>query len=302
MTSKFSKRPAMSNTMGRSLLMPSGPWSHRTVNAAGVNFHVAIHGPEDGTPVLLLHSFPRTWLSWKHTLVSLGDANWRAIAMDLRGFGNSDLQPHGQDPLRMSADISAVISALGYTNAHVIGAGLGGILGWILASTTPKRVRSLMSVCSPHPLCATTLNHPPAVMKLLALTRAPYLNRALLKSGRLIDMGAQTLCAPGSHFPLDPYHYAFSRPFAAETALEATIRAHALTHKTRSRIDTTIDRPVSTVMAREDPLHTRAAYLRDQQWVQDPIQTFEVPGGHYATEEAPAEVTKAVFKHLEPYA
>lgn len=145
----------MSNTMGRSLLMPSGPWSHRTVNAAGVNFHVAIHGPEDGTPVLLLHSFPRTWLSWKHTLVSLGDANWRAIAMDLRGFGNSDLQPHGQDPLRMSADISAVISALGYTNAHVIGAGLGEFSA---GSSRPPRPNACAPSC---PCVAPTRCAPP---------------------------------------------------------------------------------------------------------------------------------------------
>ncbi len=72
-----------------------GPWTHRTIAARGARFHIAEAG--DGPLVLLLHGFPQFWWTWRHQLPALADAGYRAVAMDLRGFGGSDHTPRGYD-------------------------------------------------------------------------------------------------------------------------------------------------------------------------------------------------------------
>ena len=43
-----------------------GPWSHRSVSANGIRFHVAEAG--EGPLVLLLHGFPEFWWTWRNQL------------------------------------------------------------------------------------------------------------------------------------------------------------------------------------------------------------------------------------------
>lgn len=308
MSSRFSKRPAVSNTAGRSLLLPDGPWEHLTVNAAGVDFHLATAGPADGAPIILLHAYPRTWYAWHRVLPALAEAGYRAFAMDLRGFGNSDLQPYGQDPLRMSADVAAVISSLGYASAHVAGAGLGGTLGWILAAAHPETVDSLTTLAAPHPLSihGTWPSPTSRAGRAVARTRMPWYNIRALRSGTLIELTTAAWSAPSNVDKVARNHrvysYAFSRPYAARLALEATIRANALTAKTRKRIDTLIQLPVTTIIGQEDPLRPPSAFMRDQQWVHPPITSFLVKDcGHFLTEENPQAVTQFIIAHLSTH-
>ena len=51
-----------------------------------------------GAPVVLCHGFPELWYSWRHQLGALGDAGYRAIAPDLRGYGGSSAPHRGRPP------------------------------------------------------------------------------------------------------------------------------------------------------------------------------------------------------------
>ena len=113
----------------------SGPWTHRSVSANGTRFHVASSG--DGPLVLLLHGFPEFWWTWRHQLVSLSAAGYRVVAADLRGYGGSDKPPRGYDLVTAAADAAGLIRALGEANAIVAGRGLGGLIAWTLARTSP---------------------------------------------------------------------------------------------------------------------------------------------------------------------
>ena len=70
-----------------------GPWTHRSVSANGTRFHIAEAG--DGPLVVLLHGFPDFWWTWRHQLAWLPEAGFRAVAVDLRGYGGSDKPPRG---------------------------------------------------------------------------------------------------------------------------------------------------------------------------------------------------------------
>ena len=80
----------------------------RRIESDGVGLHVELEGPEDGTPVLLLHgvgSSGRTW-EWLPGELTRGR---RIVRVDLRGHGRSDHAPGSYRLPRYGADVVAVL-------------------------------------------------------------------------------------------------------------------------------------------------------------------------------------------------
>lgn len=125
---------------------------HRFVDSGGVRIHVVEEGPEEGKPVLFLHGFPEFWWSWRHQMRALAHASYRAVAMDLRGFGDSDRPTDvGAYALPNSfADVGAVIESLG-ARVTLVSHDWGGALGWSYAAFAPERVDRLVVMNAPHP-------------------------------------------------------------------------------------------------------------------------------------------------------
>jgi pimeloyl-ACP methyl ester carboxylesterase len=145
-----------------SAVLVDGPWTHREISANGIRFHVAEAGA--GPLVLLLHGFPQFWWAWRHQLVALSEAGFRAVAPDLRGYGASDKPPRGYDAYTLSADVTGLIRALGETQAVLVGHGWGGVLAMAVARLHPDAVRRLALVGTAHPLAlrAAALRSPAA--------------------------------------------------------------------------------------------------------------------------------------------
>src|SRR3954465_12335229 len=76
-----------------SVVLVEGPWTHRMVRANGIALPVAEIGA--GPLVLLLHGFPQFWWAWHRQMVDLADAGYRAVAVDLRGYGGRGKAPPG---------------------------------------------------------------------------------------------------------------------------------------------------------------------------------------------------------------
>jgi pimeloyl-ACP methyl ester carboxylesterase len=133
-----------------SVVLIDGPWTHRIVRANGIAVHVAEVGT--GPLVLLLHGFPQFWWGWRHQLVDLADAGYRAVAVDLRGYGASDKPPRGYDAPTLAADMAALVTSLGETDAMVVGNDVGGTLAWTMAARHPRVVRSVAVLGAAHPL------------------------------------------------------------------------------------------------------------------------------------------------------
>jgi pimeloyl-ACP methyl ester carboxylesterase len=102
--------------------------------------------------ILMLHGFPEYWGAWQHQLGVLAGAGFRAVAVDLRGYGASDKPPRGYDGYTLAADVAGLIRALGERDATLVGTGLGGLLAWSVASLHPAVVRRLVAISAPHPL------------------------------------------------------------------------------------------------------------------------------------------------------
>ena len=141
---------ASSRSPDSSSVLIEGPWTHRMVRGNGIAMHVAELGT--GPCVLLLHGFPQFWWTWRQQLVDLADAGFRAVAVDLRGYGASDKPPRGYDAPTLAADMAALVSSLGESNAMVVGNDVGGLLAWTMAANHPRVVRSLVLLGAAHPL------------------------------------------------------------------------------------------------------------------------------------------------------
>ena len=65
---------------------------HQVVDARGTRIHCVEEG--SGPMVLLVHGFPESWFSWRHQLPAIAEAGFRAVAIDVRGYGRSP--PHSR--------------------------------------------------------------------------------------------------------------------------------------------------------------------------------------------------------------
>ena len=140
----------MSALVDESCVLVDGPWTHRFVSANGSRFHVVEAGT--GPLVLFLHGFPEFWWAWHQVLPEVADAGFRAVAVDMRGYGASDKPPRGYDGYTMAADVTGLIRALGERSAVIVGAGFGGMIGWTAAAFHPRMVRRLVVMGAAHPL------------------------------------------------------------------------------------------------------------------------------------------------------
>jgi pimeloyl-ACP methyl ester carboxylesterase len=61
--------------------------THRSVDVPGGRIHLVEQG--EGPLVLLVHGFPESWYSWRHQLPAIAAAGFRAVAIDVRGYGRS---------------------------------------------------------------------------------------------------------------------------------------------------------------------------------------------------------------------
>jgi pimeloyl-ACP methyl ester carboxylesterase len=124
------------------------------VQANGFTFTVRTAGPADGRPVLLLHGFPQTSWCWQAQLEALGQAGYRAIAPDQRGYSAGarplDLGKYGSTHL--VADVLGLADALGIARFDLVGHDWGGMISWLIAARHGDRIRSLSVVSTPHPL------------------------------------------------------------------------------------------------------------------------------------------------------
>ena len=133
-----------------STLRLPGPWIHRDVSANGIRLHVAELG--SGPLVVLLHGFGEFWWTWHHQLTALADAGYRAVAVDLRGCGDSDKPPRGYDAWTLGGDVAGLIRSLGARKAHLAGHAWGGMLALTAASLHPRVVESVSVLAGAHPL------------------------------------------------------------------------------------------------------------------------------------------------------
>jgi len=125
--------------------MPPRPASY--VGRNGVGIVADAYGDPQAPAVVLLHGGGQTRHAWGSTARALGAAGWHAIALDLRGHGDSDWDPRGDYSLDAFVDdLLAVVAALGRPPV-LVGASLGGLASLLAAGEiAPRSFRAVVVV------------------------------------------------------------------------------------------------------------------------------------------------------------
>ena len=124
--------------------------THEYVNAGGLRTHVALAGPADAPPILLVHGWPQNWWAWRRIIPALARGH-RVIAPDLRGHGWTEAPPSGYDKAQLAADLIAVLDALEIERTTWVGHDWGGWTGFLAALRAPERIERMLALCIPHP-------------------------------------------------------------------------------------------------------------------------------------------------------
>lgn len=118
------------------------------VPANGVTLHVTESGT--GSPILLVHGWMGSAYHWRHVMPLLSDRH-RVVALDVRGYGDSDKPYSGYDGETISEDLLQLCSAIGLDRPIVVGHDMGALPALLLAAKHPEMVRGLVYVDEPLP-------------------------------------------------------------------------------------------------------------------------------------------------------
>jgi pimeloyl-ACP methyl ester carboxylesterase len=136
---------------------------HEYVDVGGLRTHVAVAGPDDAPPVLLVHGWPQNWWSWRHVIPRLAE-RFRVIAPDLRGHGWTEAPAGGYKKEQLASDILGVLDALAIGRATWIGHDWGGWTGFLAALRSPERIERMLALCIPHPWVKPDLRRLPVLL------------------------------------------------------------------------------------------------------------------------------------------
>ncbi len=122
------------------------------VAVGDLSFDVRTIGPDDGDPVILLHGFPETSLSWSAVAPRLAGAGFRVYAPDQRGY-SPQARPAAVGDYTMehlAGDVLGLADALGVDRFHLLGHDWGAAVGWFVAAHHGDRLRTFTAVSVPH--------------------------------------------------------------------------------------------------------------------------------------------------------
>lgn len=114
---------------------------HGRPNVNGVNIHYAMGGA--GEPVFLIHGVPKTMYFWRK-VIPLLTPHYTVVAVDCRGYGDSERPYVGYDTQTMAQDIVELADFLHFERFRVVGEDWGAAVGYAVAAFHRDRVVQLV--------------------------------------------------------------------------------------------------------------------------------------------------------------
>ena len=109
----------------------------------GVTIVADAYGDPADVPVLMLHGGAQSRSAWRGAARQLATRGYHALAIDMRGHGDSDWASDGDYAFaRYADDLVAIICELGRP-AVLVGASHGGLSALVAAAAHPEAVRAL---------------------------------------------------------------------------------------------------------------------------------------------------------------
>ena len=115
----------------------------------------------EGPLVLLVHGFPELAISWRAQIDALAAAGYRAVAPDMRGYGEAMKPQRTEDHtiLHLVGDMVDLVRALGERSCVVVGHDWGASVAWHCVLMRPDMFTAVAGLSVPfQPRRATAVN------------------------------------------------------------------------------------------------------------------------------------------------
>lgn len=128
---------------------PAPAWPevrYRTVKVDGLDIFYREAGPKDAPAILLLHGFPTSSHMFRNLIPRLA-GQYRVIAPDYPGYGNSSMPPHTEFEYsfdNLAKVIDGFTKQVGLETFAVYLQDYGAPIGFRIASTQPERITGLI--------------------------------------------------------------------------------------------------------------------------------------------------------------
>lgn len=263
--------------------------------------------------ILLVHGYTGMWWTMRKLLEPLAAAGFHAVAVDLRGHGDSDKPPRGYDPQTLAADVTNLIRALGHSEAILVGHGAGGYVCWTAAYRRPRSVRAVATMSSPHPLAMREQSLRPGRQAQALLPSLGFAQLPRLPERRLLDddgahiatmltklSGATWRDSTDFDESVRMLRQAIQIPKVAHLSLEvrrwmvrSQLRPDGVAY--RRSVSPTLEHEVLALGGSDDPLVLPATIARSVRYAPK-LQLDSLRGvGHYVPMEAAVEVAQRII-------
>jgi len=283
-------------------------WQHRNVEANGIRIHLVEEG--QGFPVILCHGFPELWYSWRYQIPALAASGFRAIAPDLRGYGETDKpsEIEAYDIHHLVADMSGLLDALGLEKAVIVGHDWGGVIAWQMAVAQPERVERVVSLNVPYlgraglPPTEVIKNYPDGRFKYVLFLQEPGRAEAVWGSDLEMSIGqiVRSVAARPDFLPTEEllvYVEAFRKG-----GLSGPINYYRNIDRNWETTTHLADKPVLCralmIMAEKDPILSPDLAEGMERWVPNLKKALIKDCGHWTQQEKPEEVNTLLIDFL----
>src|SRR5271168_1175671 len=119
------------------------------IAANGIQIHVEEQGSGD-LSLVFLHYWGGSSRTWRRVIAAL-PKSYRTVAIDHRGWGESDAPASGYGFADLAADAQGVIEALDLKRYILVGHSMGGKVAQLMASRRPRGLAGLVLVAPSPP-------------------------------------------------------------------------------------------------------------------------------------------------------
>jgi pimeloyl-ACP methyl ester carboxylesterase len=267
--------------------------------------HVAVGGA--GPPVLLLHGFPQTHLTWRHVAPVLARSR-TVVCPDLPGYGSS-AAPAAQDKRTTAATMVSLMRELGHDRFAVVGHDRGALVAFRLALDHPAvvdRVGMIDVIPAADMWAALSGVGGVFASHLYFLAQQSDLPERMIAAdpdtffGHFLDAWVSD---PGTIPPgvRAEYLAAARRPEVIHAICE-DYRASAFADPAHDEADRAAGRRIEApaLAVWQDPGDVELPFDPHAVWAgwAPDLRTLVLPGGHFLPEVRPAKVTAAIEELL----
>jgi pimeloyl-ACP methyl ester carboxylesterase len=249
-----------------------------------------------GEPVVFLHGLPESWYSWHYQLESL-QSGYRVIAVDLKGYGQSDKSDGDYHPENVADELLALLDEIDIKRFNLVTHDWGSMVGDYLAGNHPDRVIRYVRMQAPL-LKTDPKNHPQFVL----FQNQELASRLMSYAEAFVTgvYGSRTV-QPIQEEDMARIVEEFSRDGVAE-AVPRYFRdffASPPGSEERQSLFSAMDLPVLLLQADSDPAQPLWYFEGGTDLFPDAVLQIVEDSGHFSELEQPEAVTQAIRDFLQ---